>query len=215
MQSSFEHIRESNLFSTGPIMDDYLLPKEHLPKDRLQLEHSKQVNNEQKYLTQNPLMPHIKANIEEASLQLTERKDPTTDKDLTIEQLKFLTAKKHQNFNSTISLDTAHTTDHHAKLNFIRPKIVQHLTNELASVTSKLTDEQIENRKMIINFFDKAGELTEESLKASHNIYRKLAEWDGKSELSLTPQDQKEIKLFLQSIISTYCTFSQKRNSHV
>ena len=122
------------------------------------------------------------------------------------EERAALNAKEHLSF---IHESTTHITDHHAQLNFIRTKIIQHLTNELSTIKSKLTAEQIKNREMVIKFFDKAGELTTEGLAKFHNIYKKLAKWEKGTELTLTPEEQKEMKLFLQSLIRTYCVKHQ------
>ena len=126
------------------------------------------------------------------------------------EERAALNAEEHHSFiHETTPLSTTHITDHHAQLNFIRTKIIQHLTNELSTIKSKLTAEQIKNREMVIKFFDKAGELTTEGLVKFHNIYKKLAKLKEGTELTLTPEEQKEMKFFLQSLIRTYCVKHQ------
>ena len=126
------------------------------------------------------------------------------------EERAALNAEEHHSFiHETTPLSTTHITDHHAQLNFIRTKIIQHLTNELSTIKLKLTAEQIKSREMVIKFFDKAGELTTEGLAKFHNIYKKLAKWEKGTELTLTPEEQKEMKLFLQNLVTTYCTKHQ------
>ncbi len=129
---------------------------------------------------------------------------------LSAKELAALKATEHHSFTSTTpSLTSEHPVDHHTPLNLIRPKIIRHLSNELITIKEKLTAEQIKSREMVIKFFDKAGELTKENLATFRTVYKKLAEWDGKSDFILTANEQKEMKLFLQSIISTYCTKRQ------
>lgn len=214
---TFGHISEPELPSTGLITNHTHLPEEHLSEEALRLEHIQQAEDlqrllTQKHLTQDPLLPHVikQGNAEGTSLLLVPAgKDTTTDDDLTAKERAALKAEELHSFNTTASTDTEHLTNHHTPLNFIRTKIIQHLTNELATIKSKLTTEQIKNREMVIKFFDKAGELTKENLKEFHTIYEKLAQWKEGTELTLTPDEQKKMKLFLQSIVTTYCVKHQ------
>jgi len=152
--------------------------------------------------------PHIELN----SRTSVTTSNPSSLDTLTEEERAALKAREHHAFAHAPTSSTAeHPTDLQLQLNFIRTKIVSHLSQELTLIKSKLTSEQIKNREMVIKFFDKAGELTEETLKTFRPLYKKLAEWDEKSNLNLTATEEKEMKLFLQSIITTYCTSHQSR----
>lgn len=131
--------------------------------------------------------------------------DTLTEKER--ETLKLL--DQHTFTHASPSADIVHSADPQPQLNFIRPKIVRHLAQELSKLKEKLSPEQIKNREMVIKFFNKAGELTQENLEAFRPLYKKLAEWDETSELTLTSEEQKEMKRFLQSIITTYCANHQ------
>ena len=202
-------------FHTGNQATDHLHTEDHnaeaLRLERIQQEEDLQRLLTQKHLTQDPLPPHVKqGNAEGTSLLLVPAgRDTATDKDLTTEQLKALKTEEHHGFTRTPSSTTSHPADHHGLPGHVRTTIIQHLKNELTTIRKTLTDEQIKNREMVIEFFGKAGELTKENLKEFHNIYKKLTEWKEGTELTLTPEEQKEMKLFLQSLISTYCSKRQ------
>ena len=190
---------------TGPTTEQHHdSPENRLSQEALQMRLAEgQRLLTQKHLTQDPLLPHLKIdNPEGTSLLLIPK-----GRDATTEELAALERERVHRF--TLSPAKAYAADHHTPLDAIRTKIIQHLTNELAAIKSKLAPEEIKNREMVIKFFDKAGELTRENLIRFHTIYKKLAEWDRASELTLTPEEQKEMKLFLQSIITTYCAKHQ------
>ena len=208
---TFGHISEPELPSTGLITNHTHLPEEHLSEETLRLEHIQE--EELKLRTphhaqlplhdQDPLKRPVLTQPSDITIE------NTLDATLTDEELTAVIETEHLTVSKTHPTDPTHLTNHHAQLNFIRKKIIQHLTNELIKVKEKLTPEQIKNREMVIKFFDKAGELPEENVVKFRTIYKKLAEWDGKSELTLTINEQKEMKLFLQSIVTTYCTKRQ------
>ncbi len=194
--------------STDPVTDQRGIEEQYYAaEEALRLEHAQQAKGLQKHLTQDLdlLVPSFKQGDAEGVLRSTVR-DTTMDDNLTVEEREALKAIKHHNLNATTSTNSEHLTNYHTPLNLIRTKIIQHLANEFTAIKETLTAEQIKNREMVIKFFDKAGELTEENLKKFRNVYEKLAEWKEGTELTLTIDEQKEMKLFLQSIISTYCT---------
>jgi hypothetical protein len=194
---------------TGPTIDQAHITEENNPAGIVRLKINQEEAAQQKLRTP----PHAETppNPKTPGETTLIPARTTSDNELTAEDLTALKATEHHGFShTTTSPDPDHITDLPTQLiNRIRPKIVLHLKNELINLKETLTAEQVKNREMVIEFFHKTGELTEENLVKFHNIYTKLTEWKEGTQLALTPDEQKEMKLFLQSIVTAYCTNRQ------
>jgi hypothetical protein len=132
--------------------------------------------------------------IDPALLKVTPATDTLSLDTLTTKELAALKVGEHHTFaHESPSSLSDHSTNLQPQLNFIRHKITNHLTAELMAVKEQLTTDQIKNREMVIKFFEKAGTLTPENLETFRPLYKKLAEWDGKSTLGPIPKLGKSI----------------------
>ena len=207
-RESFGHMGEPG-HVTDPTIDQARIAADLDAAEALRLERIQQQVRAPHH-TEDHIGIHQKPKTPGETTQITADKGTASDDSLTDEELAALKAAEHYSFNDTkTSPGSDHLADHPTQLNSIRPNIIQHLKNELAIIREKLSPEQIKNREMVIEFFHKAGELTEENLVRFHNVYEKLNKLEEGTELTLTPEEQKEMKLFLQSLISTYCTTRQ------